>query len=57
MVYDGFAELAAACASTPTVTEVQCDGSLLPTPPSPDGPRWEILVGDDGSLTTRAIKT
>jgi hypothetical protein len=57
MVYDDFVELAAACASNPTVIEVQCDGLLLPTLPSPDGSRWEILVGDDGSLTTRAIKT
>lgn len=30
MVYDDFVELAAACASTPTVIEVQCDGSLQP---------------------------
>ena len=30
MVYDDFTELVAACASTPTVIDVQCDGSLLP---------------------------
>jgi hypothetical protein len=25
------------------------------TLPSPDGSRWEVLVGDDGSLSTRRV--